>query len=331
MNKLAKFDAAADITNSQIFDNGTRVGIGNTTPAAKLDVTGNSIFRGPLQLPATATATSTAGTNSQSFNLIASAFNSNTSAAVNQHFRLQAEPVGNNTSSPSGKLSLLFASGLGTPTETGLSINSRGIFTAPLGMLLHHASFQGATQTVTGFNSRIIPFDGLVFIQTGIDLSDVADITSDSADTAPFPGLDKPGTFLSLRLKLLLEPVSNGAAYFIAGGTDSGGTALQDGFGFKFVGGGDLNGVTILNGTESTVDLATTLGFSTTDPPLNLLAVRRATSVDFYANGVLKGTITTNLPSTSFSIYELRLKNGSTQMGGQSWAVSFLTVGIPMF
>jgi hypothetical protein len=37
---MQKRDAATDLTNSQVFDNGTDVGIGNTAPAAKLDVSG---------------------------------------------------------------------------------------------------------------------------------------------------------------------------------------------------------------------------------------------------------------------------------------------------
>jgi len=37
---LAKFDSTADITGSQITDDGANVGIGTTTPAAKLDVNG---------------------------------------------------------------------------------------------------------------------------------------------------------------------------------------------------------------------------------------------------------------------------------------------------
>jgi len=41
VNHLAKFDASADIKNSIIFDNGTNVGIGTTSPAAKLGVNGN--------------------------------------------------------------------------------------------------------------------------------------------------------------------------------------------------------------------------------------------------------------------------------------------------
>jgi hypothetical protein len=145
VNLLAKFDAAADITKSQIFDNGTNVGIGNTAPAAKLDVSGSGIFRGFLQLPATGTATSTLGFNSQPFDLLASAWNtSGTPAAVSEHFRWQAEPVGNNTISPSGKLNLLFASGTGTPAETGLSISSNGRITFASGQ-----TFPG-TGTITG-------------------------------------------------------------------------------------------------------------------------------------------------------------------------------------
>jgi hypothetical protein len=145
VNLLAKFDAAADITKSLIFDNGTNVGIGNTAPAAKLDVSGSGIFRGFLQLPATGTATSTLGFNSQPFDLLASAWNTSGSpAAVSEHFRWQAEPVGNNTISPSGKLNLLFASGTGTPAETGLSISSNGRITFASGQ-----TFPG-TGTITG-------------------------------------------------------------------------------------------------------------------------------------------------------------------------------------
>ena len=124
---LAKFDANADIANSQIFDNGTNVGIGTTAPTAKLDVRGSVTVRGGLTLPATSTATATTGRNSQPQSLTASAFNSSTKAAVNQNFRWQAEPVGNNTTSPSGKLNLLFGSGTASPAETGLSISNTGI------------------------------------------------------------------------------------------------------------------------------------------------------------------------------------------------------------
>jgi len=147
LNKLAKFDTSTDITSSLIFDNGTNVSIGNTSPAAKLDVSGSGIFRGFLRLPSTGTATATLGFNSQPFDLFASSFNSSTHAAVGQHFRWQAEPLGNNTSSPLGKLNLLFASGTGTPTETGLSISNKGLITFASGQTLPTVA---GNETITG-------------------------------------------------------------------------------------------------------------------------------------------------------------------------------------
>ncbi|MGC2260265.1 MAG: hypothetical protein WA594_18280 [Candidatus Sulfotelmatobacter sp.] len=133
VNKLAKFDATADVTNSLIFDNGTSVGIGNTAPAAKLDVSGAGIFRGALSLPAVGTATASVGANSQPLNITASSFSSSTTKAVNETFRWQGEPVGNNSATPLGKLNLLFGSGTATPTETGLSISSKGQITFAAG------------------------------------------------------------------------------------------------------------------------------------------------------------------------------------------------------
>ena len=144
VNKLAKFDAGADLTSSQLFDNGTNVGIGNTAPGAKLDVSGTSIFRGLLTLPAIATATATLGRNSQPLAFTASAFNSGTAAAVKEIFRWQAEPVGNDSAAPSAKLNLLSGSGTTTPTETGLSISSKGLITFAAGQ-----SFPSSVGSVT--------------------------------------------------------------------------------------------------------------------------------------------------------------------------------------
>jgi hypothetical protein len=92
-------------------------------------VSGTSIFRGALSLPATGTATAAAGTNSQPLNFTASSFNSSTLKAVNETFRWQGEPVSNNSATPLGKLSLLFGAGIAAPTETGLSISSKGQIT----------------------------------------------------------------------------------------------------------------------------------------------------------------------------------------------------------
>ena len=134
--------------NSVLFQSSTgstaKVGLNTTTPASTLDVNGAGTVRGTLSLPATGTATASAGKNSQPASLQASAFNTSTSTAVKQTFNLQAEPTGNDTSSPSGKLNLLFASGTGTPAETGLSISSNGKITFASGQ-----TFPG-TGTITG-------------------------------------------------------------------------------------------------------------------------------------------------------------------------------------
>jgi hypothetical protein len=106
------------------------VGIGNTVPSSKLDVSGSATVRGTFLLPATGTSTSLKGFNSQALDLSASAFSSTTSTAVNQHFRWQAEPVGNDTASPTGKLNLLFGLGATSPAETGLSFSNTGNVTA---------------------------------------------------------------------------------------------------------------------------------------------------------------------------------------------------------
>ncbi len=118
------------IGNSTLFQTGGNVGIGSTTPAGKLDVSGGAFIRGILQLPATATATAAIGRNSQPLDLAASSFNSTIATAVAQHFRWQAEAVGNNTPSPTGKLNLLFAPGAAVAAETGVSFSNSGVFTA---------------------------------------------------------------------------------------------------------------------------------------------------------------------------------------------------------
>ncbi len=150
--------------DSVLFQSTTKkIGIGNTAPAATLDVTGSGIFRGFLQLPATGTANSTTkGFPSQPFDFLASAYNG--TAAVSEHFRWQAEPVNPGLSTASGKLNLLFASGTGTPAETGLSVSNKGVITfatgqtlpkvtgneAVTGNLSATGSVSGATGTFTG-------------------------------------------------------------------------------------------------------------------------------------------------------------------------------------
>jgi hypothetical protein len=147
VNTVPKFDSNADITNSQIFDTGTNVGVGISSPTSKLDVKGAATIRGTLLLPAAALATAAVGGKSQPENWVASSFNSGTAAAVNQTFQLRAEPAGNDTASPSATLNLLFGSGTTAPLETGLHIASNGQITFATGQ-----TFPG-TGTLTGITT----------------------------------------------------------------------------------------------------------------------------------------------------------------------------------
>jgi trimeric autotransporter adhesin len=146
-NALAKYDGRSDIISSQVFDTGTNVGIGTSTPTAKLEVIGATTLRGPLLLASTP-ATATAGKLSQPQIFNASSFNSSTNTAVIQTFQWQAEPTGNNTATPSAALSLLFASGSTAPAETGLSISNKGIIRFATGQTFPQGSGSGTVSSV---------------------------------------------------------------------------------------------------------------------------------------------------------------------------------------
>ena len=127
-NTIPMFTTAANIQNSILTQTGTTA----------INVAGK------LNLPATGTATTSAGKNSQPQDYVASSYNSSTKAAVAQTFQLQAEPAGNDTSTAAGTLNLLYGSGTATPAETGLKISSKGLFTFATGQ-----TFPG-TGTITG-------------------------------------------------------------------------------------------------------------------------------------------------------------------------------------
>lgn len=149
-NYLPIWTNASTLGNSALFQTGkgsaVQVGIGTTKPASTLDVNGSGTIRGLFSLPATGTATSGAGFNSQPFDLAASAYNTGTNTAVLQTFQWQAQPVNNDTSNASGTLNLLFASGNGKPGQTGLNIASNGQITFAKGQ-----TFPGTGNgTITG-------------------------------------------------------------------------------------------------------------------------------------------------------------------------------------
>jgi hypothetical protein len=145
-NYLPKFNGASTVVDSQIFDTGTAVGIGDTpNPSVKLDVNGAMIMRGNMQVTRSGTASSAKGYPSYGFDFYSSVYNSSTRANDNPFFQLQSEPAGNNSSSPSATFNLLFSNAGSTPAETGFYINPNGI--------LHFASgqtFPGGSGTITG-------------------------------------------------------------------------------------------------------------------------------------------------------------------------------------
>jgi len=131
-NKLAKFSGSNTIVNSILFDNGTEVGIGTTTPTATLAVNGtmtiagDSTYHGSLVLPPLGTATASTAFNSPSIKLYTSAYNSSTKAVAQPHFEWQAQAKGNDTTSPTGTLNLLASNASGGATDTGFSFNANG-------------------------------------------------------------------------------------------------------------------------------------------------------------------------------------------------------------
>jgi hypothetical protein len=112
--------------NSIFFQNGSKVGIGTTTPTNTLDVNGNSVFRGSFQLMPGGTATASSADSSHSMQWLASVFNSSTKKAENLGFGFKSVPEDNNSSTPAAVLDLVYGPGGGPLTDLGFGINSVG-------------------------------------------------------------------------------------------------------------------------------------------------------------------------------------------------------------
>lgn len=122
------FTTATNIQNSLLTQSGTTaINVG-----------------GKLNLSATGTATAVAGFNSRPLNFVASVFNSSTATPITQNFQWQAEPLNSDKTTATGTLNLLYGSGTAIPSETGLRISSKGIFTFAIGQTFP------STGTITG-------------------------------------------------------------------------------------------------------------------------------------------------------------------------------------
>jgi len=275
VNAVPLFTTATNIQNSLITQTGTTA----------VNVVGK------LNAPATGTATSTAGRNSQAHAFTASAFNSGTAAAVAQTFQLQAEPVGNNTTAPSGSLNLLFGSGTTAPAETGFKISSKGLITFATGQ-----TFPG-TGTITGVT------------------------------TTAGSGLTGGGTTGTLSLKLLSTCTTNqilkwnGTAWACAADANSG-TITGVTAGTDLTGGGTTGKVTLNLDTTKVPQLATANTFAGAQTINNNLTVSTSSSVD--ALDVLGGT-------TNNGIYGQTASPAGVAVYGQSVDTSFAGAGIGVF
>jgi trimeric autotransporter adhesin len=154
-NQITKFTTPCNIENSAIFESGGNVGIGNTSPAGKLDVSGTAFIRGLLTAPAgavfppTGTATSAGGFVSNPVELQASTYNSSITGPVSYLFQWEAEPSGNNTSNTAATMNLLFGVP-GEVLETGFSITRNGILNFAPGQTFPGSGTGTVTSVSTG-------------------------------------------------------------------------------------------------------------------------------------------------------------------------------------
>ena len=181
VNQIAKFTTACNIENSAIFESGGSVGIGNTSPAAKLDVSGTSIIRGSLTaqagaiFPPTATATTTQGFNSNPLDLEAASYNTTLLRSVDYIFQWQAEPTGNDSTNTGATLNLLYGVS-GDVSETGLSIAKNGILTFAPGQTFPVAGTVTSISTGAGLTGGPITKTGTISIPAaGVTNSMLAD------------------------------------------------------------------------------------------------------------------------------------------------------------
>jgi trimeric autotransporter adhesin len=162
-NTVAKFSAANTIVNSILYDNGTEVGIGTTSPSATLTVAGSmtvngeAAYNGPAVFGPTGTATAKEGYDSQLLKIYTSAYNSSSKAVVEPRFEWQAEVTNNDTSAPAATLNLLASTTSANAGETGFYLNTNGI--------IHFTS----GQTFPGTSSAGIAVDGTSTSGTGVE------------------------------------------------------------------------------------------------------------------------------------------------------------------
>ncbi|HTS07819.1 MAG TPA: hypothetical protein VMP68_19755, partial [Candidatus Eisenbacteria bacterium] len=156
--------------NSVFYQKGSgssaKIGLGLTNPLLTLDINGSELVRGLFEMATKGYATATQGFNSNPINLEASSYNSSTAKYTLQHFQWQAEPTGNNTSNPAATLNLLFGVDPGAPTETGLKLSNKGVFTFAPGQTFPGAGTVTSVASGAGLTGGPITTSGTLSIAT---------------------------------------------------------------------------------------------------------------------------------------------------------------------
>jgi hypothetical protein len=170
-NQISKFTSACNVENSAIFESGGNVGIGNSSPAGVLDVSGTAFVRGSLSalggaiMPPVSIATTTQAFASTPLDLQASVFNTITPGPVTYDFRWQAEGVGNDSAKTSATLNLLYGTG-GIFNQTGLSVAGNGILTFTPGQTFPGTATVTSVGTGAGLTGGPITKSGTISISS---------------------------------------------------------------------------------------------------------------------------------------------------------------------
>lgn len=249
---------------------------------------------GKLNLPALGTATAVAGKNSHPLSFVASSFSSTTSAPVSQVFQWQAEPAANNTADPSGTFNLLYGLGTTVPSETGLKLSNKGLFTFATG------------QTFPGTGAGTI---------TGVT-------------TAAGSGLAGGGTSGTLSLNLLSTCAANqllkwsGRAWVCAADANSGGTITKVTAGTDLTGGGATGAVTLSLDTTKVPQLATANTFTANQTINGNLTTNAAT-----INGLvtIPVAVSTAIDASSSSASATTIVGFASSTTGDAWGVEGYT------
>ena len=173
------------------------------------------------------------------------------------------------------------------------------------------ATFQDSLVSNTGSATQTI-YDGMLEIDSGPTANSVANRQSHDW-TGTGLGMNTVGSYFGAHVVWSsgCSIATQHVAHFLAGGqaTSGGDGNIGYGYGFKQVGTA-LYGVSYNGTTETSLDLGIVLasGFSR-----DLMAVvRSSSSIEFYVDGISRGTLSATIPSYFHTFYRVRLTNGAT-------------------